>query len=130
MLELALGASLLTLLFAGVVGFGPMFYNAIEIGDAARAGAVYGTANPGDTTGMQNTAIASASNVQNVTSTATRTCQCYGTSGTVSCSSTCAGSVTPMMYVTVTAQATINPMFQNPLAPGTIVARTVTMRAR
>lgn len=134
MIELALGSTLLTLLLAGSIGYGPMLYTAIEVSEAARAGALYGassTTNASDITGMQDRAIACARNVPNMTATATQTCQCPGSQGVVSCSSTCSGSV-PMMYVTVTAQADNTPVLPYPLSAGTQfpIRRTVTMRAQ
>lgn len=131
-LELGLGIGMIALLLAGVIGYGPMLYNSIEISDAARAGAVYGVSNPGDFTGMQNVAVASAVNVTGVTATATQTCQCQGTTGSVSCTSTCSGGAPPMIYVSVGVQANTTPVFPDPLNAGTVfsIKRTVTMRAK
>lgn len=134
-IELALGVGLLVLLMAGVSSYGPMLYSAIEVGDAARAGAVYGSsnlANALDIAGMQNVALASARNVQSVAVTATQTCQCSLTSGAVGCTSMCSGNVAPMVYVNVTARTTTAPLMPYPLDAGSIfiIKRTATMRVQ
>jgi Flp pilus assembly protein TadG len=104
-LEFALSATLLFMLFAGLADLTRMFYYARMVTSAAEAGVHYGmytAANWTDYTGMQNAATASAGNVASLSAVATSYCACPGTTGTVACASTCAGSTTPEEYVQVT----------------------------
>jgi len=93
------------MLLAGVADLTRMFYYARIVTNAARAGVQYGiysNTHWTDYTGMQNAATASAGNANGLTANATSFCQCPGSSSTVSCASTCAGSTTPKEYVQVT----------------------------
>jgi hypothetical protein len=93
------------MLFAGLADLTRLFYYARIVTNAARAGVQYGmytSANWTNYTGMQSAAKASAGNITGLTATATNYCQCPGTSGTVTCTSTCAGSSAPKEYVQVT----------------------------
>lgn len=104
-LEFALSSTVLFMLFAGLADLTRMFYYARIVTSAASAGVYYGmytTANNTNYTGMQNAATASAGNITGLTATATSFCQCPGTSGTVSCTSTCTGGGAPTTYVQVT----------------------------
>src|ERR1700736_118028 len=70
LIELALTVTFLMLVVLGTVDFARLFYAAIEVNDAARAGAQYGSQSvvtAADSTGMVNAAKANATNLTGVT---------------------------------------------------------------
>ncbi len=119
-LEFALSGTLLFMLFAGLADLTRMFYYARLVTNAARAGVQYGMYNSThnmDTGGMQTYALAEANNLTGLTATASYSCSCPGTTGTVSCTSTCAGSTTPRMYDAVTTSYPFAAVVQWPGLP-------------
>jgi Flp pilus assembly protein TadG len=126
-LELALLLPLLLLIALGAIDFGRVFYMSVEVANAARAGVQYGaqsTVTSQDYTGMENAAKNDAPDIAGqMTATATRWCECAGSSTTFTCTSTpCSLSVptTPEIYVQVNTQATFNTMVKYPGIPTTI----------
>ncbi|MGB6430150.1 MAG: TadE/TadG family type IV pilus assembly protein [Candidatus Acidiferrales bacterium] len=138
-LEVTLMLPFLLLLLIGVVDFGQLFHLAIEVSNAARAGAQYGyqnSATQADTAGMVAAAQDDASDVTTWgTNVATYGCMCSdGTSqsqiGSSSSSSTtlcatppssCTSKGTQLInYVQVQTQATYTPFFPWPGAPSSI----------
>jgi Flp pilus assembly protein TadG len=119
--EVALLLPVLVLLLLGAIDFGMAYYLDIEIGNAAYAGALYGSQNNTDTTGMQNAAVKDAANVKNMTATAIYGCECSdGTNQVPSCTTQPAGcSVNPVNYVQVTTSATYRTLFPWPGIPST-----------
>ncbi len=119
LVEVALLVPVLVLLLVGVIDFGMAYYLDIEIGNAAYAGAIYGSQNNTDTTGMQNAAVKDAANVKNMTATATYGCECSdGTNQVPSCTKQPTGcSVNPVNYVQVTTSATYKTLFPWPGIP-------------
>lgn len=113
--EFALVAPLILLLLAGTVDFGRLIRASICVADAARAGAQFGSlsvANSSNTSGMQTAAINAAPDIDGVTATAVKSCQC--TDGTaVSCTASCTGGKM-LVYVKVTASVTCTPVFSYP----------------
>ena len=102
LIEVALVCPLLLTLLVGVVAMGRAFYAAIEVSSAASAGALYGTQNPTDTTGMRTAALADAANLTGMTVTAVYGCECSdGTSPIASCSSTPSCTYNVVRYVQV-----------------------------
>lgn len=84
LVELAVSLPLLVLLLVGTVDFARVFYTAIELTNAARAGAQYGAAslaNSAQDTAMETTATSSV-NISGVSADASRLCQCADASGT------------------------------------------------
>lgn len=90
LVELALSMSVLFTVLLGAVEFGRMAYVSIEVSNAARAGAAFGSlsnASASNLTGIQNAATAEAANLQLGTTTAVVTgiCSsgtaCTGTGG-------------------------------------------------
>jgi Flp pilus assembly protein TadG len=123
LVELAFLLPLFLLLMFGALDFGRAFYLEQEIAGAAHAAAIYGSQNPTDTTGMQNTAQDDAPNVPNLTvGTPTYGCECSdGTSYSASCSTTptsCSANVVYRVNVTVTA--TYTPLFPWPKIPSSM----------
>ncbi len=128
MIELAISIPLLMIVLAGAVDFGSACYVAIEVTNAARAGAQYGAQNSTtmvDTNGIILAAKNEAANILTSSSaTAGKTfwvtgypqtsygCECSdGTNvqtGTTTCS--CTGGKNQVDFVLVTTQATYNPM--------------------
>ena len=106
------GLLLPTLLFIvlATIDFGRGYYYANEIAGAARAGAIYGTTNPTDTTGISNAVKDSAFDMSGVSVSSSYGCECSdGTQASVSCASSpsCSGSDI-VYYSKVTATATYN----------------------
>lgn len=144
LVELALALPILLLLALGVIELGRFAYISILVGNAAHAGAVYGsqsTASSGDTTGIQNAAyfdfagtVPGAKDagtkrnngllVSDLTVTSSVSCGC-DTAGTVS-NRACDGSTACatghwVAVVTVTATGNYCSLFNYPGVPGNCV---------
>jgi Flp pilus assembly protein TadG len=128
MIELAIGMPILMMFLFGIVDFGRVFYTAIEVSNAAAAGALYGsynTSNVNDTAGISNAASNEASDIANLSVTSSNICQ-DTSANTVSCAT--AGSY---QYVKVTASVTFNTLCKYPLIPLSVqLTKTVMMRAK
>lgn len=138
LVETAITVSLITLLVAAAVDFGIAFYKDIEVTDAARAGATYGSTDPGDTTGMANAAKAAAHDIATDTTfsaVGSWGCECFnGWTPTIpgpnSCTTPPACSMNTVDYVSVTVSDQYTPIFPWPGIPSAIpMSSTVTMRA-
>ena len=133
--ELALVLPLSFVLFIGILDFGRVYYSAIAVSHAARAGVQYGAQDnvkSGDFAGMRQAASDALGDVSNFTVTACRYCRCAdGTgsctscnAGTDGCSSgsgclgTC-GSAAPQVYVQVTVDKPFTTLFPYPGLPST-----------
>jgi Flp pilus assembly protein TadG len=128
MIEFAIALPLLMLVLAGAIDFGSACYVAIEVSNAARAGAQYGAQNGQtmlDTSGIVLAAKNEASNIlTSCTAAAGKSCwvtnypqASYGCecadgtgvqTGTTTCS--CSGTKNSVNFVLVTTQATYYPM--------------------
>src|SRR5438046_10374196 len=83
-MELAVLLPLLLVLFIGIIDFGRVFYNAMTISHAARAGVQYGAQDnirSGDFAGMRQAAQGTAGDEAGVTVTACRYCRWAGGTG-------------------------------------------------
>ena len=82
MLELVLLIGILLLILFGTIDFSRLFYSAVTVMDAARAGVQYGmqsSAHAADMSGMETAANENAQDLgANVSSTAERFCRCDG----------------------------------------------------
>ena len=82
MVELALLVGILLLILFGTIDFSRLFYNAVTVMDAARAGVQFGmqsSAHAADMSGMETAANDNAQDLgTNVSSTAERFCRCNG----------------------------------------------------
>jgi Flp pilus assembly protein TadG len=117
-IELALVLVPFMLLLVGAADFGRGYYLAIEVESAAEAGAIYGTLNQTDTSGMKAAALLDANDVPSLSATATYGCECSdGTSATVSCSTTPSCTVNVVNYVEVDTSATYTPIMKYPGIP-------------
>lgn len=137
LIELALILPLLLVLFMGAVDLGRAFYYSNTVVRAAEAGALYGSENPTDPTGMidasdeaMGTAFSNAPDMSGVNSTAGYGCECNSGSGqSAGCTSTLSCSTNEVYYVTVTANATYKTLIPWPGIPSSYnMSSTVTMR--
>jgi Flp pilus assembly protein TadG len=121
LLELALSVPILVLLLLGAVEFAQVEYASIEVSNAALAGVQYGAQDAttaADTTGIGNAAAADAPNITLSPTTATQACICSNGSASNCTATACPGS-NPETILTVTTQATINPIVHVPGLPAT-----------
>jgi Flp pilus assembly protein TadG len=118
--EFAMVAPVLLLLLVGVADFGRVFYTAIELNNAARAGTQYGIQSPAsgaDTAGMIQAAENDGSGISGLTATASEYCECPdGT--TQACSSTPCADM--RVYVEVDTSATFNTLLNYPGIPASV----------
>ena len=133
--ELALVLPLSLVLFIGILDFGRVYYSAIAVSHAARAGVQYGAQDnikSGDFAGMRQASSDALGDVSNFTVTACRYCRCAdGTGSCTSCNasadgcstgsgclSTCS-STAPQVYVQVTVDKVFTTLFPYPGLPST-----------
>ena len=128
LVEVSVAGTLLVVIVLGVIEFGQLAYDSIEVSNAAKAGVQYGTQNgatASDTTGIQNAAAAAATDVTGLTATSSYSCTCSDGS-----SSTCQNTDCPNAHLeevlTVNTQATVTPMVRIPGLPSSF---TVTGKA-
>lgn len=144
LVELALTTPLFVLMMLGAIELGRIAYFAIEVENAARAGASYGSVNIGNANNISNIQQAAKNDAPDISDLVVvspgSTCVCEtlntttGTpsfnpgSGTTSCTSSTITSCTAessssvqsvIYYVTVSTQATINPIVKLPSLPTT-----------
>ncbi len=124
LVELALMFPIFILLLIGAAEFGRLAYAAIEISNAARAGASYGAQShitASDFTNIQLAATQDALNVSGVSATAADSCAC-SSGGSVVCSTALTSCPSPnriIEYVQVNTTGTIDPLFHYPGLPTT-----------
>jgi Flp pilus assembly protein TadG len=126
LVELALMFPIFILLLVGAAEFGRLAYAAIEISNAARAGAAYGaqslsTAAPLEFANIELAATQDAPNVSGVTAIASRFCEC-STGGTIDCTNAIAECPSParmIPYVQVNTTGNVDPLFHIPGLPNT-----------
>ncbi|HET9099687.1 MAG TPA: TadE/TadG family type IV pilus assembly protein [Acidobacteriaceae bacterium] len=124
LVELALMFPIFILLLVGAAEFGRLAYAAIEVSNAARAGASYGSLShitASDFTNIELVATTDAANLTGVTATATNFCAC-STGGTITCSTALTSCPSPariIEYVQVNTSASFDPLFHLPGIPTT-----------
>jgi Flp pilus assembly protein TadG len=127
LVEFAIVVPILIMLLVGLIEYGRYLYFTIEVGNAAHAGAQYGsrTQSSGvDFTGMKNAAIADGQNaivpltVSNITAQNVCTCwnsatqtQTPATPSTSACSQNCTTGGRQVTYAQVTVTGTMSPLF-------------------
>jgi Flp pilus assembly protein TadG len=118
LVELALVFPIFILLLAGAAEFGRLAYDAIEVSNAAYAGAIYGAqshATAVDTTNIELAATNDAADVTGVSATAVTFCTCSsGTTITCSNTASCNSPDRVLEFVQVNTIATVNPLFHYP----------------
>ena len=133
LIEFAIITPLMLLLVAAVVDYTLLMRAAIAVGDAARAGAEFGsisTTNASNLSGMQTAALNAAPDSPGMTASAAKVCSCSNGS-TVNCSGGTCPNGPVRTYVQVTVQTTVSPIFSYPqLGDSGAVIATATMRAQ
>ncbi|MDR5726194.1 MAG: TadE/TadG family type IV pilus assembly protein [Terriglobia bacterium] len=125
LVELALVFPLFILLLLGAAEFGRLAYAAIEISNAARAGAAYGAQTnitASDFGNIELAATQDAPNVSGVTATAMNFCTCSSGAATPDCTTAltpCPSPARIQEYVQVNTTATVDPLFHYPGLPST-----------
>lgn len=136
--ELAVTMPLLVVVVLGTVDFGRAFYTAMELNNAARAGAQYGAqslATSADIAGMTAVATAASPNIGTYVVTAGAPACVCGTPGnpsltTIACSGTC-GTGHLIVHVTVSATKTFSMFSTFPGLPSSVpITRTAKMRSQ
>ncbi len=109
LVEFALFLSFLVLILVGVVDYGMEIQQAMQVTEAATAGAEFGEipGNQQNLSGMQAAATSAASGVHGFTVTAVDAFTCTPGGVSVSRSTTCSGYGTPIEYVQVNTTATV-----------------------
>ena len=132
LIELAIVLPVLILIAIGVMDYGRVYFTSVAVANAARAGAEFGSIEPGRetwTTQMQDFAKLDGAEAGAITVTATTHCECSGS--VVACSTTCAGYGAPWVLVEVTASKSVAMVLKYPGLPTTVtVSRTAIFRAR
>jgi len=132
-IEFAIITPLMLLLVAAVVDYTLLMRAAIAVGDAARAGAEYGsisTTNASNLSGIQAAALNAAPDIPGVTASAAKVCSCSN-GATVNCSGGTCPSGPVRTYVQCTVKTTVSPIFSYPqLGDSGAVIATATMRAQ
>jgi Flp pilus assembly protein TadG len=123
MIEFALLLPVLLVLLLGIIEFGRAAYYAIEVADAARAGAQYGSQSLADAANPGNITAAAQNNAQDMggalTVNAPQTaCVCPGGGVAGSREAALAGCY-PLVYLTVTTTYNFTPLFNYPGLPTT-----------
>jgi Flp pilus assembly protein TadG len=141
--ETAIVLPILMVLVLGAADFSRVFYFAMTVTQAVKAGIQYGGQSPGkaaDISGEQAAAVAAASDITGFTATgyapgtAQNPCTCWNsTTGTeanmATCTSACAGSI--RMYAYVTGSATFTTVANYPGIPHSIaITRTASIRVQ
>src|SRR5579863_9439048 len=128
LIELAFLTPLFLVLLLGAYDFGRIFYLEMDIASAAQAGALYGSQNPSDTTGITTVVNDNKPSVSDLTLNAPTVaygCECPDGSnyaaGTGSCpsQSTCSGAIS-VCRVDVTVTGTYKPIFPWPGVPSSM----------
>lgn len=103
-------APLLVLLLLAIIEVARFANFAIMVGNAARAGVQYGSANliaAADTTGMQNAALSDGQNITGLSATASHFCKCSDGSASTCLPTDCATSHR-LVYVQVNTTGTFS----------------------
>lgn len=125
LIETTLIASIFALLLVGAAELGRVTYAAVEVSNAAKAGAAYASQNghtAADTTGIATAAASEATILNGLTTTSSASCAC--SDGTIPPSGSCTtpgicSSSQVIETVTVNTQATFDPLIHLPGLPTT-----------
>lgn len=120
-IEFAVVGSMLATLAIGLLDFSMGFWQQMEIGNAARAGAEYASLHEWDSSAIE-TAVTSATSLGSISASPApaESCGCPDAttgvtlSGTPPCTATCSGGVTAGTYVSVNAQASYSTILPYP----------------
>ena len=121
--ELALMVPIIMLIMVVTIDFARLFYAAVKVADASRAGAQYGSQSnmyTADFDGMDVTAVDNAADLSGFTiSTTERYCKCEDGSDTPCLAPTCVEGA-PQIYVGVRGGYTFETLLKYHGIPGTI----------
>jgi Flp pilus assembly protein TadG len=132
-IEFAVVGGVLSLLLLGVLDFGIGYWDKVQVGDAARAGADYAERNGYDSTKIQS-AVTNATTLSGLQANPapSKFCGCPNAASgvtSVSCSATCSDGTAAGTFVTVFAQKSYSTIFAWPgLSNPTTLASSVTVR--
>jgi Flp pilus assembly protein TadG len=112
-IEFALIASMLVTLAVGMLDFGMAFWQQMEVGNAARAGAEFAAVHGWGLDGSAiTTAATSATNLSSLTASPSQVCGCPNASSGVTltgqsppCTTTCSSGAAPSAYISVSTNA-------------------------
>ncbi len=131
--ELALILPLLILLVLGTTDLGRLFYAAVGVANAVRAGLSYGALDESksrDTSTITQIASNDVLLIDGVTINVSRICECADTS-VVDCETGTCDEGSPRVYVRVQAEKTFNTVLPYPGIPNSVpIIRDAYMRAR
>jgi Flp pilus assembly protein TadG len=135
LVELAVVLPLLLVTTVGLTDFGRAAFEAIEVENAAHAGAFYGARSKGlavDTNGIRDAALADMgdeADTSSVTVESERYCECTD-GASVDCDDDCSGEL-PLMYVRVRVEHEFETLMAYPGVPQSIdLQREVRLRVR
>jgi Flp pilus assembly protein TadG len=135
LVELALATPLLAVLIVGAVDFARIFYVAMQLTNAARSGAQYGsTGSVGFDAAVVKTKAESASPqiAPYTVETPVESCFCMtntGGSTPQTCTVACGSGTHKAVFITVTASKDFSPVMRFPGIPSSLtMTRTVTLR--
>jgi len=117
--EMAISLPVVALLLVVVGDFARVFYAAIGVASAARAGVQYGAENyhnGGDTANIEQAALNDGKNISGLSATTSEFCECGGQ--TVACDPPQCSQ--PQIFVTVTTTASFTPILKYPGLPSSI----------
>jgi Flp pilus assembly protein TadG len=124
---------MLLLLLLALIDVGRLAYMSIEVSNAARAAASYGSQShitAVNSTGMVQAAKNDAPDLSGLTPTAIHFCTCSNAGGQVTCTLSSCPSARLLLYVQVSTSATYTPWFPYTGSPGSwILSGSSTMRA-
>ena len=118
-IEFAFVAGILAMLLLGTTDFGIGFWQQMQVGNAARAGAEYAAKYGYDSTNIQ-TAVTNATNLAGVQASSFPSCGCPDASTgitTQTCGSACPNGDVTGKFVTVNAQISYTTLFAWPGVP-------------
>lgn len=122
MVEMAVALPVLVLLLLVATDFGRLYYTNIEVADAARAGAQYGSQSlisAANSAGMAAVAKIDASNLSNLTAVASQ-CTCMVSSTVPMCPADYCASNPGATFVEVDTSTTFSTIFSYPGIPSKI----------
>ncbi len=118
--ELSLMMGILVTILMGTIDVGRVFFAAVTVDDASRAGAQHGIRSNGftsDISGMETAAENNAQDISALTSSPQRYCRCEGGTTDVNCMTEPCSEGVPQVYVRVESQSDFNTLFDYPGLP-------------
>jgi Flp pilus assembly protein TadG len=122
MLEMAAVMPVLVVLVLAATDFGRLYYTNIEVANAARAGAQYGSQSlitAADSSGMKTAATNDGSNVSSLSTTASQ-CTCIAGSSVTACPASYCASNPQATFVQVNTSTTFKTIIKYPGIPSSV----------